>query len=228
MAGNNDRIHGYNAIYRTADVQINFFSFELNQAGRPQNFINRPVAIIGGGPAALDHQGHIVPQNTLNLVLNPRMADMAAACHDLNQTIDYIAAGPAWMQAVYDYGDEIGAPMFDFDEGDPEDRLGGFFSIVTWNPINICRAPDDARRGGAPGDNIDQQVVDYLAAHQVPQGVVPAWLASLNNLIPNPANVVLIEDYITECSNTLAAQLAGGIGYYAFPWQNNGVILLPE
>lgn len=228
MAGNNDRIHGYNAVYRNNAGPVNFHSFDLNH-GRPTNFIYRQVNIVGGGAPALDHQGHIVPQNILNVILNPLMVAMAAQSNNLGQALAFMNGpqGAPWMQLVYNYGLAIGAPMFDFDEADPEDKLGGFFSIVTWNPVNICRAPEDNRRNGVPGNNIDVEVVNYLNNNQAAQGVNAPWLASLQALVLN-ANNANITAYITACSNTLAGQQVAGIGYYAFPWQDNHGVLQPQ
>ncbi len=230
MAGNNDRIHGYNAIYRNDAQGLNYYSFNwLNN--RPTAFINRPVAIIGGGDPALDHQGHIVPQSMLNLVLDPLMQQMAAQCDDMNDVVNFIAANAAqypWLNDVYQYGLAINAPMFDFDEDDPEDRVGGFFSIVTWNPINICRAPDDNRRNGYPGNNIDAEVVAYINANP-PANIIAAWLASLNVINgANPVTAAIINDYIGACSDTLIGQLHNCNGYYSFPWRNANGILVPN
>lgn len=216
MAGENDRIHSYNGVYRSEAGAPQFYSF----ASRNGKFINQPVYIpAGGGPAAYDHQGHIVPQNILNIVLNVEMAHMAENCLDEASAILYVTAHAPWLRDAYAYGLAIGAPMFDYEYEDPEARFGNFFSIVTWNPVNLCRAPSDDCRGGAPGDEIDQLVVDYLEAHPYEQGVNGAWLASLNNLIADPENVALITAYLNACSATLAGQRAVGIGYYAFPWE---------
>jgi hypothetical protein len=282
MAGTNDRIHGYNAIYRNGAAN-NFDSFVLGY-GRPGQFINRQV--VGAPIGITDHQGHIVPQNILNTVLDPMMNAMAAqitaarlaagiaaatgaaaaaaagaaaalsiagggdavaaaaagvAAAALVPPAAAVAAGPAgltaagaakdtyilantathaWLPTTEAYGVAIGAPMYDFTEDDPENQVGGFFSIVTWNPVNICRAPEDARRNGVPGITIDQAVRDHLNANQGVQGVNGPWLAALDALIGlnNAANTIA---YITACSATLAGQQAAGIGYYSFAWQNN-------
>lgn len=228
MAGNNDRIHGYNKIYRSGEVKPNFDSFELMSNRRPDKFIYRPVNIVGGGTTAYDHQGHIVPQNMLNEILDPIQNTMAEQCSTLPQVEEFIrTSGKPWLQLIFNYADAIKAPMFDFDETDPENKVGNFFSIVTWNPINICRAPEDNRRKGIPGNTIDTQVKNYLDAHKDDQGVDTAWLASLSALISDPGKAN-IEKYIDACCNSLNNQLAHGIGYYAFPWQNREGVLSPE
>lgn len=229
MAGNDDRIHGYNPIYRDEQGPLKFCSFDLSRQNRPTNFINRTVNVIPiGGAVVSDHQGHIVPQNMLNTILDPLMENMAALCDNLDKALQYIQDHAAWMTDVYNYGVAIGVPMFDFSDNDPENKVGGFFSIVTWNPVNICRAPADNTRNGEPGNTIDAQVAAYLDANQVAQGVNAQCMASLNALILHPNDVNYIEDYITQCSATLAGQQLAGIGYYAFPWVNNANVLSPQ
>ena len=224
MAGDNDRIHGYNPIYRV-QKPVNFHSFDLDSKTKPTNFIYQKVSIDGPGVAVDDHQGHIVPQKTLNIVLNPLMESMAKSCKNLPDVKNFIKN--SWMQSVYDYGEKIGAPMFDFEDSDPETKVGGFFSIVTWNPVNICRAPEDKKRNGVPGNTIDTQVEQYLAAHKDQQGVNTAWLSSLQTLMKDDKNKDKITDYIVKCSDTLSGQLTKGIGYYAFPWKYTNNILNP-
>lgn len=228
MAGNDDRIHGCNTIYRNEHGAANFYSFDLSQQGRPTNFRFQPVNIVGGGDVVLDHQGHIVPQNMLNIILDPLMENMAELCNNLDEAMDYIENHAQWMTDVYTYGVAIGAPMFDFDEADPENKVGGFFSIVTWNPVNICRAPADNTRNGEPSNTIDAQVAAYLDANQVAHVVNAQCMASLNALMLHPDDGNYIEDYITQCSATLAGQQLAGIGYYAFPWVNNANVLSPQ
>lgn len=227
MAGNNDRIHGFNAVYR--DASTGFECFE-SMYGRPQRFNNRPINTIGARSGVLDHQGHIVPQNILNVVLDPLMTDMAATCNNPADVADFIKRrnDMPWLQSVFNYGTSIKAPMFSFESTEPEDKVGNFFSIVTWNPVNICRAPDDTHRGGLPGDSIDAQVVGYLNQNGAAQNINQEWFASLQALQANPTDITNINNYITACSNTLAGQQQNGIGYYSFPWQGNGNAWAPN
>lgn len=227
MAGENSRIHGYNRIYRAN--QGRYECFEL-QNGRPTNFHNEPVAInperVDG---ILDHQAHIVPQNSLNIVLEPIAAAMAEQ-QDLNGVNQYIndPNTPDWLMHVRAYGNAIQAPMYDFDEHDIEDRVGGFFSIVMWNPVNICRAPEDAERANPPNDNIDVQVVDWLERYQNAENLPDEFLMSLRNLANDgPNNLELIEAYIQQCCNTLDAQIRNARGYYQFIWNDSPEGLTP-
>ncbi|WP_338791985.1 hypothetical protein [Bernardetia sp. MNP-M8] len=228
MAGNYDRIYGYNQVYRNAAGAPNFYSFNFNAQNRPTAFIYRFVNVVNGQDV-YDHQGHIVPQQMLNLVLDDVMANMAMACNNLTDVIQFIQdhqAQSPWLMSVWCYANAANIPyniLFDFDENDPEDKLGGFFSIITWNPVNICRAPTDDHRGGVPGNNIDVQVVDYLT--QNPQGVDPQWIVAVNALNNGDINT---NQYITACSNTLAMQAVQGTGYYAFPWKTQENVLIPQ
>jgi hypothetical protein len=220
MAGKNNRIHGYNIIYRE-NQQTKFQSFSMEKNG-PSSFINRVIAINNSNDKILDHQGHIVPQNMLDLILNPLMKDMAE-CKDETDVKNFIKRSP-WLELVYSYGKNIKAPMFDFSQKEPEDKVGNFFAIVTWNPVNICRAPEDAKRKDkngklVPGNKVDVQVRDYLANHRDEQGVNTDWLTSLQTLKEDETDKKKLENYIIQCCNILAGQEKKGIGYYSFPWE---------
>jgi hypothetical protein len=227
MPGSNDRIHGYSPIYRNPGHNPNpqrLHSFDLQINGNPGAFINRLVNTPPGFPATLDHQGHIVPQNILNQELTLALNAMAIFCVNehansagVQAFINTNGIGFPWLRDVFSYGQQIGAPMFDFEVDDIEDRFDGFFSIVTWNPINLCRAPSDDRRNGRPGNTIDIEVSNFIDANQQAQGVDAAWVLTLNQLIAN-TNFQNIKNYITACSQTLDWQLHNGVGYYTFDW----------
>ena len=71
--GKYESVHGWNTEYRyhlSVDSPTRYQSF-LWERNRPQNFHNM---IVEGNYACqpfLDHQGHIVPQNQLHLILDP-------------------------------------------------------------------------------------------------------------------------------------------------------------
>lgn len=218
MAGNNDRIYSYNPVYRDETGPLQFYSFERIRGP----FLYRVIEIVNAGEPALDHQGHIVPQNILNQVLDVALADMAANCPTVESAVAYVTHGAPWMRATYAFGLALGIEMFDFDEGDPEDRFDTFFSLVTWNPVNLCRAPTDDHRAGYPGNQIDTQVADYLRAHQAAQGVDAAWMVALDAVIAN-TTVDTITNYLNACCATMDGQLTYGIGYYQFPWEYQDV-----
>ena len=239
MAGaDNNRVHAYNPVYRhpgIAGVAPRFASFPMNVAGglpNPGGFINGLVAQVPPPIAPLairfDHQGHIVPQNMMNIVLDGMMLEMSNVCANAAQVNTYIAHAPhnaAWMADAVAYGNAFGMPMFDFSVplilnnlANAEARLGNLFSIFTWNPVNICRAPGDIYRNGVPGENIDAPVLAWLNLH--PAGVNTAWLAAVNVLAALPAPTpAQIRTYLAACTATLPAQQVAATGYYSFPWR---------
>lgn len=225
MAGTNDRVHGYNSLYRAND-DSRFASFVLAN-GHPKNFIYRKVE----GVNKFDHQGHIIPQNIMNLVLNDMMIEMSDVCDNANDVLVYINHPPhnaAWLAPAYEYGVALGIPMFEWGRGPKEsetldidyaeDRVGGLFSIVTWNPVNICRAPADDCRNGVPGNTIDTAVLAYLSTNDI--GVNPGWLQAAQTLSQAVQLLTLnsVRAYLAACTSTLTAQLTTATGYYAFPW----------
>ena len=221
MAGDNDRIHGYNQAFYglNTDFALNNHSFGMEN-NRPTAFNNMQVL----GAQVLDHQGHIIPQNMLNRVLDP-VANAMAACETLEEVVAFINDQQIefpWLNTVLAYGNARGIPMFDFEE-EGQEKMDGFFSIITWNPINISRAPSDNDRGGYPGNEIDLQVRDRLA--ELPQ-VNADWLGHLDQVIQNPDQQNL-NNYITSCSNSL--NLAPDIveRYYRFEWVEQDGVLVP-
>lgn len=245
MAGNNDRIHGNNTLYRVNDAvhdNLQFQSFEVVMKGNRasvEKFVNRVVV---QNPAAaqpvLDHQGHIVPQGIMNIVLDPLMIAISGACNSAGEVNAYIqdaAHHAQWLAPVVAYAASVQINPFDFDHApglpanalaDAEARLGDLFSIITWNPVNICRAPEDERRANYPGNVLDAVVLARLNAH--PAGVDPQWLAAVNALAaiaqPTPDN---IRTYLAASTAALPAQQHAPTGYYSFPWVVQGGHLVP-
>lgn len=215
--GDNDRIHGYNIQYRADEGR--FHSFGLTPQNRPTNFVLQQVE--GAAQGTTDHQGHIVPQNILASVLAPLSAAMAAgiAVHEnslegLTAWIDTVE--DAWSVQVFrevvHYGTENHMPMFDFESNDADTKFNGFFSIIMWNPVNICRAPADATRGGNPGNEIDGEVL-----HQV-RITMPAIVVEALDALVGAENDANKKAFVAACCSTLIGQLANGVGYYQFPW----------
>jgi hypothetical protein len=107
----------------------------------------------------------------------------------------YIAHPPhnaAWLAPAVAYGNALGIPMFNIvipmvlnNATNAEARVGNLFSIVTWNPVNICRAPDDIYRNGVPGTNLDYLVLNYLRATPA-AAANPAWMAAATTLAQPP------------------------------------------
>jgi hypothetical protein len=228
MAGDNNLVHSANPAFHhpgALGVPVQLQSFELNAINHHFEFVN--MQLVQVPPAAapniwFDHQGHIVPQAMMNQVLNPMMIDMNDVCNNADDVNVYIAHAPhnaAWLAPGVTYGLAHGIPMFDFENdvvpnnlANAEMRLGDLFSIVTWNPINICRAPEDIRRNGVPGNTIDTPVRNWLNAN--PAGVNPQWLAALNALAGAAAPTLdQIRTYLSICTSHLLPT-----GYYWFNW----------
>jgi len=227
MAGNNNRVHGYNPLYQNPGPIPNFASFDMG--ANPGPFINRPVAQVPA-PTVFDHQGHIVSQQTMNLVLNDMMIEMSDVCDSAADVNVYIAHPPhnaGWMADAVNYGNAFNIPMFDFTLpntlANAEDRVGNLFSIVTWNPVNICRAPSDDYRNGVPGNDLDALVLAWLNAN--PGGVDAAWLAALNvlNAAGAAPTIPQVRAYLAASTATLPGQQLAATGYYSFLWQANGI-----
>lgn len=170
-----------------------------------------------------------MPQTMLNRVLDP-IADEMAQKNSISEICQFISTHQesSWLKAVWDYGCRIGAPMFDFDYKSTEDKVGDFFSIIVWNPINICRAPEDDKRGNYPADKIDLEVINWISDKELidPQlePVPGGWFSTLYKLArsaeENSNNISndLIKDYINQCCMTLSNQIGYLLGYYIFTW----------
>lgn len=256
MAGNNDRIHGYSPHYQNQVLNPQFNSFVM-QRRRPLPFVYSKVELPGvslgeSRYGTVDHQGHIVPQGMMNRILNPVMLDMSELCDNALDVLRYIRHPPhraQWLEPALDYGKHFNMPLFDFDTSHlpsslprAEARLGGLFSVVTWNPINICRAPEDHTRGNYPGENLDDQVRRQLLAYR--NSPHPTWRTSLNNSLQSALDGTWLdalanlsgepsEDelraYLSVATATLVQQHNKPLGYYRFLWVKvAGDILVPE
>ena len=101
--------------------------------------------------------------------------------------------------------------------GDVEERLGGYFSVINWNPVNICRAPSDNHRNNYPANGPDNVVALKLLTDQLNAGITldanyEAFLrTNIVNLLGN------VDDFITACNASLANT---PVGFYKFNWGN--------
>ncbi|OJJ21070.1 hypothetical protein BKI52_10895 [marine bacterium AO1-C] len=244
--GKNDRIHGWNPIYRNAMDGSPFQSFEMEKKGNkqlPGKFLYAMVSIENDpGAKVPDHQGHIVPQNMLGIVINevgdaltviakkepqnlPKYITDPSTLKEINPKLASINL--AWLPIVWKYGTACKGMLTENPEDTEEAEwlIDEVCSIVVWNPVNICRAPEDKNRGGYPKESIDQDVALYLEKHTDSQPMsstvdVLGTLTVINNTLPR------VNDYITACAETLIEQLAHGLGYYKFPWTN--LVKLPN
>lgn len=202
--------------------------------------------------ATLDHQGHIVPQGMMNRILNPIMLHMSECCNSEAEVRIYIQAPQhraQWLEPALDYGEHFGIPLFEFNTihqpgclPKAENRLGELFSIVTWNPINICRAPQDPFRGNYPNEHLDDQVRRQLLAYR--HSPYPSWRTGLNDClqdaldgtwldalanVPGEFSEIKVRAYLDVATATLTRQRNKPLGYYRFPWVKvAGDILVPE
>lgn len=225
-----DRIHGRNRQYCVTSPE-NLHAFDLDKRGNPTTFNKQNVR----GTNLLDHQGHIVPQNMYNEILNNVADDMAKNTNTDDEAFKYVEKNSKvhpWLPMLLDYAKGFGNGfekyIFDWDVPDTDSRVGNLFAIAIWNPINLCRAPSDDYRNRYPGKEIDEQVVTYLSDHDSELNVDAKWLASVSSLKlkalkagdskNEPVRMKKLEDHITVCSRTLKSQLSKGTGFYKFQW----------
>jgi hypothetical protein len=218
---NDDRIHGLNPIYRAEEGR--FAAFTLLH-GRPDQFRNQQVP----GTTWLDHQGHILSQE----IIEEQIADHATRAAErmdvtsLATLANFLIGcfGDFGYESVCAYAAALDAEdrLFD-DDADGLQRVRGFFSLIVWNPANICRAPEDAHRGDYPENVFDNVVAAHLVqgANENAEGIlpIPDLLrdgfdgASRGNWEPRTLLVAL--------NNTLRDQINVAHGYYQFQWGPN-------
>jgi hypothetical protein len=233
--GLTDTIHGYNPQFRNTGNNLRFDAFEMHphHPNRPDRFHFEVVL----GTQLLDHQGHVVPQNAyaprLNFIANQLDAAMQnAGPYDLAAADQYLTNnfGNLHFHHVTNYIQNVlmaqGAAaqtiFVDPNGGNVEDRLGGYFSVINWNPVNISRAPSDNNRGGYPGNNPDNVVaLKLLINPAVPTITLPVPFAGFlqNNIGDLVGN---IDAFITAGNDCLPLMPQG---FYKFNW---GVVLGPQ
>jgi hypothetical protein len=225
----NSTLHGYNPVYRYSDTvpETRFTAFSLSpHRPMPERFHFQPVA----GTNYLDHQGHIISQT----IYQGRLEQIAGQVdQQLFGTPHYTLAGVNTFlvqnfpglnfQAVTDYialvlqghGGAQEHIFVDHEGTDLEDRVGGYFSVINWNPVNICRAPTDEYRNGYPANAPDQQVVNKLLATPNAPGITlhPTFMAFLQANLQNLGGNV--DAFLTAANACLGNN---PVGFYAFDW----------
>lgn len=221
-------LHGYNPLYRYVpdEHEGRFAAFAMHaHRPRPERFHFEAVA----GTQLYDHQGHIVPQASYQ----PRLVQIADTVYqqlrtrptynlnDVNNLLTHLY--PLLnFQSVTTYiiehlqtGGAEETLFVDPTGNDLEACLGGYFSVINWNPVNICRAPSDEYRNGQPGNNPDIQVVTKLLADPNDPGITlsASYQAFLQRNIGNLTGN--IDDFITS-SNASLGPVA--VGFYQFTW----------
>jgi hypothetical protein len=228
-------IHGYNPQYRDTGANGRFDAFEMHHIQpRPVRFHNELVT----GTQLLDHQGHIVPQTSYAGRL---MAIATQIDHDLNNGHGPYNLANATARLVHHYpamnfqtvtayiqnqlmgaGGAQATLFVDAAGNDIDERLGGYFSVVNWNPANICRAPGDNHRNAYPGNGPDTVVALKLLTDSGNPGITldPNYAGFLQ---VNMGNLVGATDaFITACNACLGQT---PMGYYKFGWSN---LLTPD
>jgi len=114
----------------------------------------------------LDHQGHIIPQNQLSVVVQELwrvLRDSTERNKDPYKTAAETYFSQYWSQAAERLNIRV------------EKKKGGIElwpatatmqialnSLIVWNPANICRAPRDRFRFNRPGPDPDREVIKSL------------------------------------------------------------------
>lgn len=243
--GTNDTIHGYNPSYQRADAYADpaqYLCFQFPVHGRPGNFINNPVYGSYTPTATFpnpvyDHQGHIVPQNLLSAVLKPIAEAVSNAldgsCDSKMLTLDNVATylETNYADMAFDsvnryirdtliaHGGARESVFVTTDNGDTvEERVGGYFSVLIWNPVNLCRAPSDDKRAAYPGNAVDDEVRNYLLVNNATTGLTADMSTAFNDVGNNPSTPA-VQAFITACNTALMTDVDTPKGYYAFAWQ---------
>ncbi|WP_448547740.1 hypothetical protein [Thalassotalea fusca] len=199
-----------------------------------------------------DHQGHIVPQKMLLDILRPIAEDVCSYFEEgepgseTELTLDNLTK---YLQAKYKElhfknvtkyiqkqlmgeGKATEKLFLAKDAESVDGKVGGYFSVIVWNPVNICRAPEDSHRGNYPANDIDDKVRKFLTQKADVQGIpLPeTMLKALNDLGTSPDEEKQ-KKYITSCNDALLEIQSKQMGYYSFDWQqslNNLNILEPK
>jgi hypothetical protein len=241
ILGGNDRVHGYNPVYQylsqknsnSDSVEDNGFkSFEFDGKS-PGEFRFKLINIEYDNniyKKIYDHQGHIIPQNTLCKVLKKFVGDIENHGVNNDETFKKFMNGNfahqayPWMKSVCEYGDKLKIPMFDWDATQMYEKIDNYLSIIIWNPINICRAPEDnVRFENRPGDKVDNEVIDWLYnnSNNKDLNISEKWLEALQAVKKHGwDNFDTVNKYIIECCNSLKDQRISGRGFYQLPWQH--------
>lgn len=222
-------LHGYYRDYRYLEdsPEGRFTAFSMSPyRPTPERFHFQTVA----GTNYLDHQGHIISQT----IYQGRLEDIAIRVDQhLNGTAQYTLAGvnaflvhnyPALnfqnvtayiIQQLQTNGGATESIFVDPSGTDLEDRIGGYFSVINWNPVNICRAPSDNHRNSYPANAPDREVVDKLLATPNAPGITlhPTFQAFLQNNLNNLGGNV--DGFLAAANTCLGCDC---VGFYQFEW----------
>ncbi|WP_429930397.1 hypothetical protein [Agrobacterium vitis] len=101
---------------------------------------------------------------------------------------------------------------------DPAHILGNYFSVIVWNPVNICRAPEDKQRDGTPGENPDFEVIQFILNNVDDPNItlrteIRPFFAKYRNEIADQAEAV--RNFVQQSNSCLDNQPNG---FYMFKW----------
>lgn len=222
-------IHGFNPLFQTGIAtapQFQCFAMEDKGARKGISEFKFQKRAILNGNAILDHQGHIIPQNILTAPLiniaKAAFEEKITNLDSLGKFLDDNYGGfdfkfvTAYIKNVLIKNGATEEWFIEEDAKEPLERYRGYFSVVVWNPVNICRAPEDHhRQGGAPGDKVDEEVLCFLKKNTTQLGLPDGFVEKANSAKAD------IPGFIAYCNSTLETMKTTPLGYYAFEWVEN-------
>ncbi|NEQ35104.1 MAG: hypothetical protein F6K40_01770 [Okeania sp. SIO3I5] len=99
-----------------------------------------------------------------------------------------------------------------------EDAINDYLSIIVWNPVNICRAPEDKHRNGYPGEKIDNEVRERVIQIYPKNARIRGAFEKVKSTLDKEKQEKTrqIKEFIGSCNEALGQQ---SHGYYKFDWQ---------
>lgn len=139
-----------------------------------------------------DHQGHIVPDNKIRSVCDNE--EIIAIAKKIKKT-------------------------FNIKDSNEFDVIK---SIIIWNPINICSAPTDEKRGQYPKNDIDNEVAYKIMEIHADANITESlsWRNALRKIILKPEDMSRLVSYVKESLNLLLSQdNTSDLVYHLFEWE---------
>ena len=241
--GQIENIQGWNPAFRVAADNSLYRRFDAFAGNAPCWTFNRQeVEGYYAGEKRMDLQSHIVPLSQMKRVLGPvakaafEASPRPNSFEDLN--VFLMTNYPSLkFQSVTNYINwkligEGGAPeqMFVNPKANSlENYLGGYFAVVLWNPVNICRAPALEYRFDYDGATLDVQVLNFLLKHPMLPGIeiLPHLSKALDVLYKNNC-LKTLASYISVCNDCFENQLFSPTGYYQFSWEDQAIDVLKK
>ena len=254
LIASNDRIHGYNPLYQFSN-KAQFNCFTAQPCGKPSPFIPGVVSGNYDNTAEfplleLDHQRHIVSQQAMVSALSNIAAKVSAVLGGKNScqlTLDNVNRYLNFhypkmnFSAVTHYikislmakGGACETAFVTTTRGDSvENRVGGYFSVIVWNPINLCRAPVEAVRDKYSANTVDNQIRTHLIKYSNKPGITLSRQMRLAfKTLGSQPDEQQLQRYIARCNASLVENHYATRGYYSFNWKQdptNRYVLIPD